>query len=193
MRAFLCITLGEEIRTLLKAFAGDLKSATTVRAAWVADENYHITLRFLGEIDPMLTIDLQRNLEATICGRPAFDVVVDRISAFPTTERPRVLWAGGAASGQFADLVCSVSDAIRPLGFPRERKPDVFHISLARLRGSADPGLVRSIGETSSRVEPAPIRVAAVTLMESRLTRSGARYDRLFEVPLHGRRGASVV
>ncbi|MBN1858992.1 RNA 2',3'-cyclic phosphodiesterase [Candidatus Bipolaricaulota bacterium] len=186
MRAFFCIVLQEEIRRLLGGIAGELRRSTNVRASWVSADNYHVTLQFLGEIDAMLAVDLQRKAEAAIGDQAAFDVLLDRVSGFPTADRPRVVWAGGSARGSFADLVRLISDAIVPLGFPRERESDVFHITLARLKGAADRELVRAISEASDRVAPIPVRVAGVTLMESRLTQRGVRYCPLFEIPLTG-------
>ncbi len=186
MRSFVCITLPQELRLLMARTSSQLQRSTTVRASWVPVDNYHITVQFLGEIDPMLTVELQRRLDERIRPHASFDLTLDCISAFPSVDRPRVLWGGGSAAGAFADLVRSISDAIAPLGFPRERKPDVFHITLARLRGSADPRLVETIRAIDAQVEPVSIRVTNVTLMESRLTSRGARYSRLFDVPLRG-------
>ena len=166
MRAFFCIELKEEIHKLLGGLAADLRRTTTVRASWVPAANHHITVQFLGEIEPILTVDLQRMVVASIGNRPAFDVLLDRVSGFPTQDRPRVVWAGGMATDSFVKLVRAISDGIAPLGFPRERTPDVFHITLARLKGGVDPGLVRA--------------------MESRLTGYGPRYSPLFEVRLAG-------
>ena len=186
MRSFVCITLPQELRLLMEQTASRLKRSTMVRASWVPVDNYHITVQFLGEIDPMLTVELQRRLGERVRLHAPFDLTLDRISAFPSVARPRVLWGGGSAAGAFAELVRSISDAISPLGFPRERKPDVFHVTLARLRGAADPRLVEAIREIDARVEPVSIRVTNITLMESRLTSRGARYSRLFDVPLRG-------
>jgi len=193
MRAFLCVAVRAEIRSLLKGISDELRMSTASRASWVVAENYHVTVQFLGEIDPMLTVPLQRGLEASVSGQKAFDVMLDRISGFPSPERPRVLWAGGAASAAFGKLVCAVSQSTQLLGFPRERQPDVFHITLARIRGAADARLVKAIGELSHTTDPTPINVTGVTLMESRLTKHGAKYNRLFEVPLRGERGTRAV
>jgi len=186
MRSFVCITLPQELRVRLEKTAGGLRRSTTVRASWVPVDNFHITVQFLGEIDPMLTVELQRRLNERIGRHAPFDLTLDRISAFPSADRPRVLWGGGSATGAFTDLVRSISDGIAPLGFARERKPDVFHITLARLRGAADPRLVQTIREIDARMESVSIAVTSVTLMESRLTSRGARYSRLFDVPLRG-------
>ena len=90
MRSFVCITLPQELRVRLEKTAGGLRRSTTVRASWVPVDNFHITVQFLGEIDPMLTVELQRRLNERIGRHAPFDLTLDRISAFPSADRPRV-------------------------------------------------------------------------------------------------------
>ena len=56
MRAFFSIPLGADIAASIDRIAKGVRGATDTRASWVRMENYHVTLRFLGEIDPLLTV-----------------------------------------------------------------------------------------------------------------------------------------
>ncbi len=182
MRAFFCIPIDETIRREIAAVAGTLREGTATRAVWVPPDNYHITLRFLGEIDPMLTVELERIAREIAEKMGAFPFTIDRLGAFPTVERPRVIWVGGTATPEFTALSSTLDRSLERLGFPRKREERVVHITIARTKGMADPGLIegiRSTGIPSNRIS-----VERMILMESRLTPRGAVYSPLFSIPL---------
>jgi len=185
MRTFLCIptdrTTGERIDGVSRA----LRAATEMRASWVPPGNYHLTVRFLGEIDPMATVDLDSLCRRIVRAVPPFSVEFDRIGAFPSLDRARVLWVGGDAPGPYSDLVRSIDDGLEQLGFDAERLRPEVHVTLARVKGRPDSRLP----EIVDRMNPLPrwrMPVDRIVLMESRLTRSGAVYAPLFAAPLGG-------
>jgi 2'-5' RNA ligase len=157
----------------------NLRRQVQVPASWVRPENYHVTVRFLGEIEPILTVDLE-----TLCRRiteaiPAFDLSIDRLGAFPSSARPRVLWAGGDAPPAFSDLTEELNRELGSLGFPEERKETVTHITLARLKGP-DDGSVDQAFRAVGRLAPRALRADRLVLMDSELGADGSRYTPLF-------------
>ena len=62
--------------------------------AWVAPENLHVTLKFLGGVEAERLPLVREALDRAVAGRAPFDLVVSGLGAFPTPTRPRVLWAG---------------------------------------------------------------------------------------------------
>ena len=186
MRAFFCIPLQPQIAASIDRIAKEVREAVRMRASWVRRENYHVTLRFLGEIDPSLTVDLER-ISRRVAGRlKPFTQDLDRLGGFPSAERARVLWVGGDASPVFQGLSSSLHHELQVLGFPPERKPIVAHVTLARIKGRPDPRLLRIVDEWSSS-SPLLIRADRVVLMESVLTSAGAVYSPLFTTRLQGR------
>jgi len=154
-----------------------------MRASWVDRGNYHLTIRFLGEIDPMATVELDKLCRRIARSISPFFVEFDQVGAFPDPDRARVLWVGGSTPAPYVDLVRSVNDALERTGFPPERRHPVAHTTLARVKGRPD----RRLPEIVERMNPLPpwrIRVDRIVLMESRLARSGAEYSPLFTVPL---------
>ncbi len=162
-----------------------------MRAGWVRAENYHVTLRFLGEIDPLLTVELERISRRVARSLGPFALTLDRLGGFPSADRARVLWIGGEAPPVFHGLASSLHHELQKLGFPPERKPTVAHVTLARIKGRPDAELPRALRES----DPAPgleVLVDRIALMESVLTPAGAIYSPLFTTRFQGGANGAV-
>ena len=186
MRTFFCIPLALDTREVVGAAAEQIRTATRMRASWVQREDYHLTVRFLGDVDSTLTVDLEQLARRVVSDRASFAVRLDRLGAFPSIERARVLWCGGATSDAYVGLVHELNGELRDIGFEAERKPLVSHVTIARIKGTPDPRL----GGIVNGLNPLPVkmvRVDRLVLMESRLTRDGAVYTPLFEARFGGR------
>jgi len=191
MRTFFCIPLPDAAHETLHDVSEQLRRRTQMRASWVRPSNYHITLRFLGEIDPMLTVDL-RDLATTIANTiPPFQCTLNRVGAFPQPERARVVWVGGDAPDGFREMSDALNRDLIPLGFPRGRRETVAHVTLARIKDRPDPALATVI-EAMNPLPPMHLLVERLVLMESVLSPQGAVYTPLFTCALRkeGRDGA---
>jgi len=186
MRAFFCIPLEPDIASSIGRIARGIRDATAMRASWVRDENYHVTLRFLGEIEPELTLDLERIAHKVAERIEPFVLALDRLGCFPSIKRARVLWLGGDASPVFHGLTASLRHELRSLAFPPEAKSTVAHVTLARIKGKADPRLPQVLEESrpNDRLE---VRADRLVLMESVLTPRGAVYSPLLTTRLAAR------
>ena len=178
MRTFFCIPLTPETASSIERIAGAVRDSVDMRASWVHRENYHVTLRFLGEIEPELTVELERIAQRVAERLEPFNLTLDRLGCFPSVERARVLWLGGEAAPAFRGLVSSLHHELRSLGFPQERKPTVAHVTLARVKGKPDPGLARVL-DASRPGSGLEVCADRIVLMESVLTPGGARYTPL--------------
>jgi 2'-5' RNA ligase len=179
MRAFFCIPLEPSVASSIGQVARRIRDATNMRASWVRDENYHVTLRFLGEIEPGLTVELERLARRVTERLEPFSLTLDRLGCFPSIDRARVLWLGGDPSPVLHALAASLHHELKSLGFPPERKPTVAHVTLARIKARPDPELPRILGE-SQPGEALEVRADRVVLMESALKPGGAVYRPLF-------------
>lgn len=185
MRAFFCVPLPARVRHEIEEVSRSLQRKLRMSASWVLGENYHLTLRFLGEIDPMLSIPLDSAARRVGRATAPFDLEISELGVFPNEQSPRVLWAGGA-SKPFDRLARDLSETIVELGFPLDRRTASPHVTLARIKGRADPAL----GDVLSAREPLSgwrIPVERIILMESQLTPRGAVYAPLFTTRLEGR------
>jgi 2'-5' RNA ligase len=187
MRAFFCLPVDRASRDRLQRLATGLQGRTRSRARWVDPANYHVTLRFLGEIEPELCTALHEVARTVAAATPPLSLHVDRLSGFPDPRKPRVVWAGGTAPDAFRRALRMLDEGLDALGFPRGREESAFHITLARLRGRPDEGLCRGLDALGA--EAWRFTADELVLMESVLRRDGARYDPLFTLALAGDRG----
>jgi 2'-5' RNA ligase len=183
MRAFFCLPLDADVRAVVGRAADRIRRETHMAASWVEMSNYHVTLRFLGEIEPQLTVEL-RNLAARVAEScTPFSLGLRSIGAFPSLDRARVLWVGGETPSGLRGIAEGLELGLAGLGFPAERKPAVAHVTIARLKGAADPRLeevVAKVGALATR----DCTPGAIILMQSELTPRGAQYAPVFSVPI---------
>jgi len=136
---------------------------------WVAPENYHLTVAFLGGVDEERVAGLVAAARDAAARVRAFDVALDTVGAFPNARRPRVAWIGPAATlPAFGALCDAVRRPLAELGFTFEPHADP-HVTLA-----GSDGRIALPGAEPSRI--APQRIAALTLYASFTERAGARY-----------------
>jgi 2'-5' RNA ligase len=150
--------------------------------SWVKRENLHVTVKFLGEIAEEQLEELKLVAQAAwagMGGKP-FSLGLDRLGAFPSPARPRVIWAGSSAPPQeIIKLYEQLERELEPLGFPPEGKPYTPHVTLGRVKGGAGAG-----GLAGVRLPPFHFIAEArgLTLMESQLDPAGAIYRPLFRL-----------
>ena len=150
--------------------------------AWVGRDNFHLTLKFLGDVDPGRLQAIVAALGGAVAGCPPFDLGVGGLGAFPSPTRPRVLWVGlEEGATEAARLAGRVDDALAGVGFERETRAFSPHVTLGRVREPRrQPGLAEVLrGGGFGRQ-----RVDRLRLMQSTLSPHGARYTELAAVPL---------
>lgn len=154
--------------------------ARDVAASWVAAENFHVTVKFLGAVDEARIPAIADALCAAAARHRAFEIDVEGLGAFPVESRPRVLWAGvGRGADALSAVASSVEHALAGVGFVRAERPFTAHITLARVRvPRRDPALARALAAATTRpLGRSP--VDAIALMRSDLSPRGARYSTL--------------
>lgn len=178
----MAVLLAPAIRARLAAEVERLRPLAG-EVAWVAPDNFHLTLKFLGDVEAARLDAVAAALAAATGAAAPFDLVVRGLGAFPSPRRPRVLWAGiDEGAGPTAVLARRVDDALAPLGFAREDRGFSAHVTLGRIRTPrASPGLPDALGGGATFGRQPVERVA---LMRSRLSPRGARYTELVAVPL---------
>ena len=170
------VRLGREIGRLRDVAPG---------VAWVADSNLYVTLKFLGQVDAGRLPAIGEALG--VASRwPRFELAVRGLGAFPSATRPRVVWAGLDPAGALGALAAQLDGALAELGFPRESRPFAAHVTLGRVR---EPRRQPALAEALARAgDFGRLPVTAVSLMQSELQATGARYQPLATLPLPGSR-----
>jgi 2'-5' RNA ligase len=151
--------------------------------AWVARDNVHLTLKFLGAVEPARLDALAASLAGAVAGRPEFTLGLRGLGAFPSPTRARVLWAGvDAGAAPLAALAADVDEALAALGMAREARAFAAHVALGRVRAPrANAALAEALRAGGALGGQA---VTRVSLMRSDLSPRGARYTELAGIPL---------
>jgi len=188
IRSFIAIELPEEVRRGLAKLRSELERAEHRFVKWVDSEGIHLTLKFLGNIPFRQVAEVTKAIEEAAQGIPPFHLEISGLGAFPNLKQPRVLWVGiGGEIDTLLRLQQNIDSALASLGFAKEERPFMPHLTLARIRQGASPMERRNFGElamSASFEASYPIDAKAVSLMRSQLTPDGAIYTRLSMVGL---------
>ena len=140
-------------------------------------ENLHLTLAFLGELDTGQVAEAAEAVRAATVGRSTWDVSWGQGGAFPTLQRPRVLWLGLADEAATREMQARLSAELARRGFRGEDRPFRPHLTLARVRRGITPGSLLALeGELAAIVVPPPAAVRGLLLYESRAGRQSPTY-----------------
>jgi RNA 2',3'-cyclic 3'-phosphodiesterase len=177
-KLFVGIDLDDRARARCTAVSQALHE-TGFDARYESPEKLHVTLAFLGFVEPSRCDHVASTLTAAGALSKSFAVTFDKLGAFPHERRPRVVFVGARQQGApFREIAQNVRGAYARLGF--SFKDDaIAHVTIARVKESKRPLPV---------VEflPIPLEVEALTLFESLPdpARKTSRYDVKLVVPL---------
>jgi 2'-5' RNA ligase len=174
-RLFVAIRPPEPIRDLLIDAMDD-----SADFRWQDDEQLHLTLRFVGEVERPTAEDL-----ADALGRIAAEPFQIRVSGVGRFEQRNsgALWAGVDPKPPVAALAAKIERACLAVGLEPERRAFHPHITLARWKGRRTRELA-SFLERNRGLASDPFEVREFTLFESRLSRHGAHYEEVASYPL---------
>lgn len=158
-------------------------------ARWVDGENYHITLRFFGDVEGHVADEIANALDRV--RRPAFTISLSGVGAFGG-KKPHALWAGVSASPDLFTLQSEIERKCQRLGLPADPRKFVPHVTLARLR-NVGPHEVAAYLSSRGNFSTAPFRVSRFVLMSAREVTGGGPYVVEEAWPLQGANIASNV
>jgi 2'-5' RNA ligase len=175
-RLFTGLELPEHLAVELAMMRGGLSGAR-----WIDVENYHITLRFIGDIDESAAQEVHSALER-IRRRP-FTVTLNGLGAFGG-DRPRAIVATAKPSPPLVELQAEQERLIRRLGLPAETRKFAPHVTLARLR-QVSPMAVADYLSLRGWLASRAFEVDHFTLFSSRDSVGGGPYVAEALYPLH--------
>lgn len=149
-------------------------------ARWQRDDQLHLTLRFIGEVDRHQAADIAAALGNI--RSPAFDLALSGVGTFDRRGRAEALWAGVTPHDAVADLHKKVDWAIQRAGLPADPRAYLPHITIARLNRATGP-LDAFMTRHGGLGGPA-WRVADFCLYESFLGKDGSVYEIVERYPL---------
>ena len=187
LRAFIAVELPLEIRQNVQRATSSLRRDTGPLIRWVALENMHLTLKFLGDIPSENVEVLTQLTDAQADSFNSFDIHLSGIGAFPGPKRPRVIYIGIQAPAELEEFQRQVESATRRLGYKPEERVFAPHLTIGRVRqhvGGDDQQKIRRLLEASTIDSLGTARVNSVHLYKSDLKPNGPVYTKLFSAPL---------
>ena len=175
MRLFAAVPVSEPARDQILKLLGRLREAGwPVR--WVHDEGLHMTLKFFGEVAPERLDVIAEALRFAAHGADDLALELGELGAFPSRNRPRVLWVGVQAPAALELLQDRIERGCEAIGFPPEGAPFQPHITLGRVREGQrlPPGGLEDHADGFERVS---FVAQQLVLYESLLTTGGLRYE----------------
>jgi 2'-5' RNA ligase len=166
-RLFTALEIPADVASALTLHRGGL-----VGARWIEPADYHITLRFLGDVDRRMAHDVDSFLH-DIGGQP-LTVTLDQLGSFGG-DRPRAVFARAQPSSQLNELQAELERLMRRLGLPAESRKFIPHVTLARLRDSS-PADVAHYLATHPIIRPISFTARRFALLSSRDSIGGGPY-----------------
>ncbi|MBQ7594819.1 MAG: RNA 2',3'-cyclic phosphodiesterase [Synergistaceae bacterium] len=175
IRSFVAIKVPGSVADELENFLAELRPLANIR--WVRREQFHITLKFLGEIERETLEQVKTSLEPLKFFDP-FTIELSYIGAFPNLNTPRVIWlAGDKGAKELGQLARKVNDVLHDEAeIERDDKKFKAHLTLARLKNSyLSEELIRKLGT----IKNFSWECSELVLMRSFLKPSGPVYTQL--------------
>lgn len=166
-RLFSALEIPADIATELTLHRGGL-----LGARWIEPADYHVTLRFFGDVDRHISQELDAGL-ADIEADP-IEIVLDQLGSFGG-DKPRAVFARVQPSPHLTELQADLERLARRFGLPPESRKFVPHVTLARLR-DASPVEVAHYLATHPIVKPLRFTARRIALMSSRDSIGGGPY-----------------
>jgi len=189
MRTFIAIELTVGVKAELFRLQAALKLVTTCPVRWVAPENTHLTLCFLGELSSV-QVELVKEVVVQIGARFApLQLETSLLGAFPSIVQPQTVWVGLAGEqGVLSELHQCLEANMGVVGYRPEGRHFRPHLTIARVQNEATPAARQELGEALRHLETAklPVGISELSMMKSVLRPSGAVYTCLYRARLTG-------
>ena len=154
-------------------FALSLKRGGLAGARWIDPDNYHITLRFIGDVDNQIADDVADILDK-LSNSLSFSLRLTHLGAFGG-DKPRALYAGIETSEPLARLQAAQERMLQRAGLPPDGRKFVPHVSLARLKGTSAHDLAWFMAN-AGRFQPLEFEVGRFVLFSSKDSVGGGPY-----------------
>jgi RNA 2',3'-cyclic 3'-phosphodiesterase len=180
IRAFLAIDPPQEIFSEIIKIQERLKKDLRGDIRWVRPEGIHLTLKFFGYIYDSDVANISDVVKNSIANMKALALNVRKLGAFPSVNRPRVLWLGiDGDTDALINLQTRIDKGLESYGFKKEDRPFRPHLTLARIKEPKGlVGLVETVKKNEDYLAGS-FSVCVLTLFKSDLKPAGAIYTKL--------------
>ncbi len=188
LRTFIALDFPEAILQKADKIISYFKGKTPPRALrWVAIDNLHLTIKFLGDVPENNIDQIKSTIIQTVKRIPPCQISVRGFGMYPDARRPRVVWLGIDHDAGIINLHDALDGALTSINIKPEKRPFSPHLTIARVSRRADEKVVKSIGATLSKFKVdslGSMTIQEVVLYKSDLTPKGPIYAKLLSAPL---------
>ncbi len=177
MRLFVALAIPRQVRENLASLIRELRGVDA-NPKWINPDNLHVTLKFIGEVAPEKEMEIGDALAAVHAQQQVIAEFRD-VGFFPDTRRPSVAWVGIESPPVLSLLAAEVNRALVPLGIPREEKPFIPHLTIARFKETRLSPVLRAEIEKWKSRKFGTLAASEFHLIESKLKSAGAEYTTL--------------
>ena len=173
--------LSEQVRASMAEFCEKLRRLCP-SAKWTRVEGMHVTLKFVGEVRDENLSPIQAAL-AQIHSSAPVHMAFRGAGFFPSAKRPRVFWAGIAASPNLAEIAKEIGAGLVPLGIEPENREFRPHMTLARFEAPQGLEPLHDALRQAGDLDFGAVQTREFHLYQSKLLRGGAQYTKLASFP----------
>jgi 2'-5' RNA ligase len=188
LRSFIAVEVPIEIQDAIAHSTASLQKALPKpMVRWVAPQNVHLTLKFLGDVSPANLERMADILKIEAAAHGVFSMSVGGLGAFPTSRRARVIWIGLEAPPSLVALQHGVEAASARLGYTREDRPFSPHLTIGRTGQNVtatDLQKIRAALEGATVGSLGMVKVDAIHIFKSDLRPGGSVYTHLYALPM---------
>ncbi|GAA4124055.1 RNA 2',3'-cyclic phosphodiesterase [Aminobacter aganoensis] len=183
-RLFTALEIPRDAALSLSLLRGGLSGAR-----WIDVENYHLTLRFIGDVEGHVADEIVEALDRV--DKPGFPLTLTGVGAFGQ-KKPHAVWAGVTPSPELNALQAEIERICKRLGVPSDPRKFTPHVTLARLRNTSPLDVAHYLSARGN-FATLPFRVGRFVLMSSRDSVGGGPYIVEEAWPLNGTDAGSLI
>jgi len=181
IRTFIALEIEDAAKDRICEIQDKIKLSNSIKGSWVAKNNLHLTLKFLGDTR-LKYVEAVKDKIAECCkGISSIKCELVKIGIFPEAKSPRVIWVGiKDETNVIANLSKKIEENIFELGFKKEKRDFKTHITICRPRQILNPDQFRLLMEELDRdFKAVEFNINKLTFFESKLTPQGSIYTPL--------------
>ena len=190
IRTFISVEVPDRVKVALGDLTGGLREEGLSEVRWTRPQGIHLTLKFLGNIDPRMASGIMDGLKTAAQRTTPFQLGLGSLGVFPNIAKPRVIWMGLAGEWEQLRLLQeAVEEQTLSLRFSRDKRGFTPHLTLGRVRNSLSSPKREMLSQaikTTSFPSSLSWQVREANLIHSTLTPEGAIYRKLGTAQFNG-------
>lgn len=167
------IPIDQNVRRKIRKISNGLRDE---RIKWIQPDQYHITLKFLGNIDESYLAPINLNLEKVANGFSEFALTLKEFGVFKNIGNPRILWLGFAPCRELNNLKYAIEDEMIKFGFEKSGSKFSPHLTIGRVKYLKNREILKELIEEFKETIFQEVEVKEIIFYESILKSKGPEY-----------------